>query len=435
MKARDLVLVVAMCLSIATAIGSGFYMIGGGSASVIAMVIAVIALGFGQVVLFGAQTFQTQLTGDRFKMVETKFNARKEADVESLRRTDFLTSQIAELRNDASRNADLVSTGFSDLKNSYASLAQHLQNQDQHRINQDYEHEFGLTAAINDAPSLQPEPILKVFNPFLANGLQPILPAVPSAPRESNTEVQSPFADELLVSLEPIVDLNSGRTAHYRIHLAMKSKSGEEVSHEALLQQADRMGLRMQLDIFVAREAALLLRRLRQRDPTLIMFMPIGAATLATPEALNQIIADRRSAADIAAGLAFEFPHAVLAGLSDQALEGLASLARQGITLALSNASISGLDLNALATLNVRYVGLDMGALGEQGRPSAEVVGFAQTARATRVHLIVTGVTNPQAIPSLPQVSRLAAGPCFAAPRRVKRELTHEAMQNFNVAA
>jgi EAL domain-containing protein (putative c-di-GMP-specific phosphodiesterase class I) len=125
----------------------------------------------------------------------------------------------------------------------------------------------------------------------------------------------------------------------------------------------------------------------------------------------------------------------VLAGLPDQALEGLATLARNGILLALSNVSVSGLDLNALATLNVRYVCLDMGALGELGKPSPASIAFAQAARIARVNVIVTGVSMPQAIAGLPQISRLASGPCFASPRRVKRELAQQVSYNYTAAA
>jgi EAL domain-containing protein (putative c-di-GMP-specific phosphodiesterase class I) len=412
MKARDLAIVVVMCLCLALAIGSGFYLIGGGPATSVAIVLAIFALVVSQVVVFGAQAITTALSDEKFRTIQSAINAREKSDAELRRQSDFVLSQLTDLRGEAARNATLVSQGFADLKGSYSTLSQELQ-------------------ASTQRNHLAPPTLSNPLDAFRQPILKPILPE----PKQVQIEPPSPFADQLLVALEPIVDLNSGRTAHYRIHLGMKSESGVELGHEALLQQADRMGLRTQLDIFVAREAALLLRRLRQRDGNLIMFMPIGAATLATPDALKQIIDDRKAQTDIAAGLAFELPHAVLAGLTDQALEGLATMARQGILLALSNASVSGLDLNALSTLNVRYVGLDMGALGEHGKPSAAVIGFAQAARATRVNLIVTGVTNPEVIASLPQVSRLAAGPCFAAPRRVKRELAQQVSQSYNAAA
>jgi EAL domain-containing protein (putative c-di-GMP-specific phosphodiesterase class I) len=416
MKASDLVFVVVMCLCMATAIGSGFYLLGGGAATVLAMVLAIFALALGQVVVFGWATLQSSAINDRFKSINSEMAERQNSAIEMSRQSDFMLAQLKELRTEANRNAQVVAAGFADLKNSYSTLAREFQS--------------AVTS-----PPLVPSSQQQNLNPLRVPTAQPILSQAQFEPQNSEAERVLPFADELLVALEPIVDLNTGRTAHYRIHLGMKSDSGNELSHDAFLQQADRMGLRTQLDVFVAREAALLLRRLRQRDANLIMFMPIGAATLASPNELAQLIADRRENADIAAGLAFELPHAVLAGLSDQALEGLAALARNGILLALTNVSIAGLDLNALATLNVRYVSLEMGALGEQGKPSPTVISFAQAARVARVNVIVTDVSLPQVIAGLPQITRLAAGPCFASPRRVKRELAQQVSHSYTVAA
>ena len=407
MKGRDFVLIAGLCLCLALAIGSGFYVIGGGGASMVAMVMAIFALALGQVFLLGVSTMQNSEFHNRFRSVQNEQQSRQHIEIENRRQTEFILTQLTELRNDANRNAELVSQGFTDLKNSYTGLAEDL-----HSANM----------AQRAATSIIPPPLLAA----------PLLP--PPQP-ETISSHQIPFGDDLTVSLEPIVDVQSGSTAHYRVHLGLASKAGENFNHENLLHHADRIGVRTQLDIFVAREAALLLRRLRERDPTLMMFMPIGAATLANPKALAQILSDRHVDNDVAQGLALELPHAMLAGLTDQALEGLATLARNGVTLALTNASLSGLDLNALATLNVRFVSLEMGALGEPGKPAHSLLIFAQLARASRVQLIVSGVSNPMIIPSLPQISRLAAGPCFAAPRRVKREVANQVSRGFTAAA
>ncbi len=409
MKARDLVLVFAMCLCLSIAIGSGFYIIGGGPASITAMVFAIIALAIGQILVFGAQAYHTVNSADKLKDVDARFAARDRSDTDARRQSEFILNQFTVLRSEASRNADVVAKGFADLKLSYAGLAHDLQHETSARFSA-IENKLLPAASLLDSP------------------VQAALPASPERAAHG-------FVEQLLISLEPIVDMQSGRTAHYRIHAGMAAPSGAELAHDALLQYADRMGLRTQLDIFLAREAVLLLGRLRQRDAAMLMFMPIGAATLASPDALVKLLAERAEGADVSSGVVLDLPHAVLAGLNDQALEGLATLARHGVMLALSNVSITGLDLKALATLNVRYVGLDMGAIGDQGRPSSTIVGFAQTARVMRVNVIVTGVTNPQVISSLPQISRLASGSCFAAPRRVKRELAQQAQQNLNAAA
>ncbi len=407
MKGRDFVLIAGLCFCLALAIGSGFYIIGGGTASVFSMVLAIFSLALGQVFLLGVSTMQNSDFHNRFRAVQNDQQSRQQLEIENRRQTEYILTQLTELRNDANRNAELVSAGFADLKSSYTGLADDLQS---------------AALAQRASAAIQRQPLLP--------------PPVIAAPKIETPAIQNiPFGNDLTLALEPIVDVQSGSTAHYRIHLGLASKSGENFNHENLLHHADRIGVRTQLDIFVAREAALLLRRLRERDSALMMFMPIGAATLANTKAMAQILSDRLVDNDVASGLVMELPHAMLAGLTDQALEGLANLARNGVVLALTNVSVAGLDLNALATLNVRFASLDMGVLGFAGQPNLTVIAFAHVARASRVQLIVSGVSNPNVIPSLPQISRLASGLCFAAPRRVKREIANQVSSSFTVAA
>jgi EAL domain-containing protein (putative c-di-GMP-specific phosphodiesterase class I) len=412
MLRRDWLLIAALSLCIAATIGSGFYLLSGGTAPVLGAVVAVFSLALGQLLTMAMAIRQTHELQDSHKRLAIDIQDLSRNGSDGKRHADYLLTQVSELRAEGTRHNEAVAAGFRELKNTYTGLAQELET----------------IAANTPRYSMPPPP------PFMSNfeGEPETLTSIePEAPQP----VDSPFGDQLLVSLEPIVDLHSGSTAHYRIHLGMSSPTGGELSHELLLHHADRKGVRSQLDIFVAREAGLLLRRLRVRDPGLNIFIPIGAATLSSPESLNRLIADRHAAADVAAGLSFEIPHASLAGLTEVALEGLAVLARQGAILALSNVSLAGLDLNAMNTLNVRYVGLDVGAIDPATGPTSSMIGFAQAARASRVQMVVTGVSDPRVVAKLPQITRLAAGPCFAEPRRVKREMAQETAASFHAAA
>lgn len=410
MLRRDWVFIAAMSLCVAIAMGCLAYMWAGGVTSLSGIIGAISALLAAQLLNMALNMGQSQRLLDVRESLGEDIEDAVHASNESKRKSEFLLAQVAELRTEVTRQNQTVTTGFADLKNSYAGLAENVQSQ--------MTRSTGYT---------MPPPY------------QSILPAAPEQPvpfsAGMTAATSSPFGDQLLVALEPIVDLHSGGTAHYRIHLGMLDSGGKELGHEVLLHHADRTGVRAQLDIFVAREAELLLRRLRVRDPGLNIFIPIGSATLSSPDSLGQLIVDRQAAADVAAGLAFELPHASLAGLGELALEGLAVLARQGAILALSNVSLAGLDLNAMNTLNVRFVGLDVAAIDPVSGPTAAMIGFAQAARASRVQMVVTGVADPRIVAKLPQITRLAAGPCFAEPRRVKREMARETAASFNAAA
>jgi EAL domain-containing protein (putative c-di-GMP-specific phosphodiesterase class I) len=408
MLRRDLLLIIGLCLCVATAVGGGTYMLTS-SAPATGALIGVFATAAGLLCCMGMSYRQKQELQNSHRNISSDVLSLSRSSGEAKRQTDFALGQISELRLEIDRQRDLTASGFVDLKNTYESLAGELQTM------------------VANTPRYTMPPA-----PDFVSRYQPGI--VQAEPAEEPTSIESPFGDQLLVSLEPIVDLHTGSTAHYRIHLGMMNSSGEELSHETLLHHADRTGVRAQLDVFIAREAELLLRRLRRRDNNLNIFVPIGAATLSSSQSINQIIVDRQAAADVAAGLAFELPHASLAGLTEQALEGLASLARQGVILALTNVSLSGLDLHAMSTLNVRFVGLDVAAIDPVNGPSAAMIGFAQAARASRVQMMVTGVTDPRVVSKLPQITRLAAGSCFAPPRRVKREMA-QAAAHLSVAA
>jgi EAL domain-containing protein (putative c-di-GMP-specific phosphodiesterase class I) len=264
-----------------------------------------------------------------------------------------------------------------------------------------------------------------------------ILPTVQMAPVQTSSppKPRAPRTDELLISLEPVIDVFTNKTVHYRLHLGMMKPNGTEVPTDMLLHHADRAGLRTQFDLHAAKEALGLLRHLRGRDPELNIFMPLGASTLQSDETVGKLLELRTQFQDVATGLVIELPHATLAGLSERGLEGLARLARNGVYLALTNVAIAGVDLRALAKLNVRYMSLtSTSALGTNG-PSPIIQSFAQTARVHRIQLIVTAITDASLAKHVSKIGRFVAGPAFAPARRVKPGMASEPVRPASVAA
>lgn len=397
--------VLALCLAVA--VGCAFYILGIGGASWPAIALAICAVAFGQIValVMSSRVTNALETTQRKSSIEfTSFKRTRAAD-----RQLYLSArdEMIALHAAQQRESSAVVSGLANLKQSYAHLAKDFQ---QLVAN-------GRRAAALSAPSFVP----RLAPPPVEAPIQP--------------ENASPFGAQLLVSLEPVVDLSTRATAHYRMNLTMQDDKGEELTQELFLHHADRIGARPELDVYVGREATSLLRRLRQRDPDLNIFMPIGAATLAAPVTIAKIMSDRQESGELASGIILELPHAMLAGLTEQALEGLAMLARHGAVFALSNVSVSGLDVYAMNTLNVRFISIDAGALDATIGPTAEMIGFAQMAKASHVGVIVSGVANPRLVASLPRLTKLAAGPCFATPRRVKREASPEAPAQLHAAA
>ena len=84
--------------------------------------------------------------------------------------------------------------------------------------------------------------------------------------------------------------------------------------------------------------------------------------------------------------------------------------------------------------LNVRYVGISVGVIDHDG-PSTSLIGFAQMARLSRLTVMVTGISNAAIVSKLQSIGRLASGPCFAEPRRVKRNRSASAQSQIELAA
>jgi EAL domain-containing protein (putative c-di-GMP-specific phosphodiesterase class I) len=337
---------------------------------------------------------------------------------------DSILQQIAGLQHESLSGTAALTRALEDIRASHSSLAQQ------------------LDAVINRPPVVQqvyvpveppraayvPEP---VFAPVAEPSALPVAEAVAAPEPEDDT----PFGRQLSLSLEPIVDLYSSQTAHYRLVASMLDADGLEVAPELFAHHVSQLGQRSLLDAFVIRETIGILSELRKRDSSLCVLVPIGAATLADRKYLLDILEYVAAAPEAAGGLVLDINHGVLASLPDASLEGLAILARKGVTLALSQASIGGLDLAALSKLNVRYVCLAAASLALGFKTPATVSGFIQAARALRIQTIITQVTDPQALAEIMRSARLACGPAFAAPRRLKRASPETSTNPLQAAA
>jgi EAL domain-containing protein (putative c-di-GMP-specific phosphodiesterase class I) len=470
MSSRSWLLVAVMVVCACVAIGCSIYVLSGGTGA--RFVIAGLGLSIGLSILCIALMqglHQGDLNSVRHSVRSdiASFDRRLRDDHN---RSEHLAHDMAELRELSNRNAGTIAKGFAELKEGYAVLNEQLRTTVQTVTNfqqarsfvaqrnmpgqiagqfggqftgqaakvaaasYDVGHDVGRRDSagahepvVADTEAPRAKHVTGFENSMNYTAFQPDDEPVAAAS-------QSPL-DQLVISLEPIIDLFSSKTAHYRLHLAMAKPEGGEVAQDVLLHHADRTGLRPEFDVYAAREALKLLGRLRQRDEGLSIFMAIGPSTLQSESALNRIIADMHVHDDIADGLVFELPHAMLAGLSDTGLEGLAKLARAGVYLSLANVAVSGIDLAPLATLNVRYLTLSAVTAGGLEGPSPQLISFAQSARASRIQTIITGVVDRRVVQKLTKVSRFASGPVFAEPRRVKTGLQPDAQQGIGAAA
>ncbi len=436
-------MLVLVALFACLAVGCGVYLLSGGNDLRLVVAVLAITMGAALAVIMIGNFAQSSNVSGHFRQLRNDMRVSERGFRESHNRTEYIAAQILEVRQRTEQVSGAIMAGLEDLKASHSVLADQMKTA-AYAPRPSYSSAFDAHAAY---PPQQPkvQPLHASFTPPYptpqAANTEPTLPLRPAfqnaplPPPVTAQHVEASMFDQLSTSLEPIVDLFTGKTSHYRLHLAMSKPGGEEVGSDVLLHHADRTGLRAGFDVHAARDALSLLRRLRQRDEVLNIFLPVGAATLQSEQSIARLIELRMEFPEVADGLVLEIPHAVLAGLTDSGLEGLAQLARHGHGFCLANVSVNGIDLPSVAKLNVRYVTLNAAsATGAEG-PSPHVHTFAQSARAMRVHVIITNVADMKMTPFISKISRYASGPAFAEPRKVKADAVRAATQGYSAVA
>ena len=240
----------------------------------------------------------------------------------------------------------------------------------------------------------------------------------------SQTALGTPRAagEHLELLLEPVIELPTGATSHYRALLDLTDEQGHIVRHSELMQKADQGGMRPALDAHMVKLVAPVLRRLRGRNPGMRAFVPLGISTLGSRDDTSRVVSNLERDVDVAGGIVFEFDHRALGQLDAFGIENLARLARLGATMALSNVQVAGLDLASLRQLGVRFLSFPPQAVDSGQGPSPAWREFAQYARAMQFQVIVSDIATPQQAGAANQIGRFGYGPFFAPPRKVRAE-------------
>ena len=242
-------------------------------------------------------------------------------------------------------------------------------------------------------------------------------------------------SEQLELLLEPVIELATDTTAHYRAQLHMVNGTVGEVAHAELMAKAEKGGMRAALDLHMFKKVIPVLRRLRAKNQGRCVFVPLGTSTLVSQRDLDAIVGQLEAASDVAGGIVFEFAHAQLASLTPDGIEGLARLARLGATMALSHVTIAGLDLASLQQLGVRYLDVEGGAMDHGFGIAPSWFEFAQFARAMKFQILAGGVVTGTHAAAAARIARFGHGPYYAPPRRLRANAGSEAVYDRPQAA
>jgi EAL domain-containing protein (putative c-di-GMP-specific phosphodiesterase class I) len=387
---------------------------------------AAIAMALGLFVVFALVARHTRLIQRDMRKLATELSNLMRETREERRLAADLSAQVSVMRSQSEHLETTMHIELNNLRQAQLQVASDMRSMTDRQYQ--YQSQFSAQAQSGAKPAaVHPsqwrQPVTEI-QAVAEPDVVPQQPALPSAAAELADVVS---ADDFVLSLEPVIDLFSGKTAHYRLHHAIAG-SGVAIGAASAVQ-------RPATDIMLFREALLLIKRLRRRDNRLCIFVPVSAATLASPEALSRIVSVHGAEPGISEGLVADIPHAIMANLPRTSVEGLAYLARSGVDLSLSEAAVAGLDLTALEKLNVRHVSITAGSVGNEPKQSAGIANFVQAARALHVQVVVTGVSSAQQATQLMRVARFASGSAFAEPRRVRRDAIGHAKDEVSAAA
>lgn len=242
------------------------------------------------------------------------------------------------------------------------------------------------------------------------------------------TEAPRAESEHIELMLEPVIELSSGSTSHYRALINLANSRGDAVPHDELMNKAEAGGMRPALDAHMVRLVTPVLRRLRLKNPGLRVFVPIGRSTLGSRGEADSIISLLLKDSDVANGMVFELGQEDLGQLDSSGIDNLARLGRLGATLALRDVYLGGLDLAALRQLGVRFLNFPPHAVDAGNGPSEVWREFVQYARAMQIQLIVGGIDTPQQASAASKCARFGHGGFFAPPRKVRRDAGLAAM-------
>lgn len=264
---------------------------------------------------------------------------------------------------------------------------------------------------------------------LVADLAKPVVPAeVPATPQAAPAAPPAALNEQLELFLEPVIELASGATTHYRARVNLVDEQGGAVPHDALLRKADDGGIRPALDHHLLALALPVLRKLRNRNPALRVFVPLGAATLRDKEGLARIAALLEKETDAAGGIVFELPYGDLASLEPAGIDGLANLGRLGAVMALSGISIAGLDLASLRQLGVRFLAVEAPVFEAGAGAVDSWTEFSRFAKVMQFQLIASAVASAAQATAATRVARFGYGPYFAPPRRVRQDAGQQAI-------
>lgn len=173
--------------------------------------------------------------------------------------------------------------------------------------------------------------------------------------------------DRVIVHVQPIIDIATGRVVSIEALARLRSADGTEIMPDDFLELAERTGLIVPLgDTVLDRACAQLAswRRAGAIDLDVTIKVNVSATQLLRQHAAPQVLATLQRHQLPTTALGLEITESVLLDLSDRTMRQLTHLVDEGVQLGLDDVGTGWASLSAISRLPLRFLKIDKSFVG-----------------------------------------------------------------------
>ena len=250
----------------------------------------------------------------------------------------------------------------------------------------------------------------------LASHADPAPEAVP-APAGAGLEAEG-REDAIDLYLEPVIEITSGQTLHYRASLNMRLPGGMRFDMASVQRGAERAGVGPLVEFITLKRSLEVASHMHARGRRGSVFCHVSAASFASPDFIARAVRELEREQGLASCIILEITESTMAVLSDEGMNGLAQLADHGVNFCLAGARGRGAGPAILAGLGIRHLMIDADII-----ISGEATDYLAACRRAGLIIIAAGVQTPEQADGVRGEADFAFGPKFATPRMVRPKL------------
>lgn len=264
----------------------------------------------------------------------------------------------------------------------------------------------------------------------------PAFAPVPEPITDTETVKLPDYLDDQRLSLylEPVVELETMKTAFYRAELVYKTDQLEKIRIIDMAKGLADKNYSALMDMKLFNRLGPVIERLAEKGRVASVICPMSEHSFSNPSFLEELTIYLKHHPELARVLVIEVSQSNLAGLSQDGMAGLAFLAQIGATFCLGGAGLESPDLASLSSLGFRYLDLDyddnierysLQSFGTTG----PAVSLRNQASKAGISLIGSGFIRKNQYNALNHIIKFGRGRAFSIPRLVRSDIASPAEQ------